>query len=294
MNTPFSRRRLLLASAALPLLASPLARAGRDAAPFALQLQQLEQRFGGRLGVFALDTADGAVLAHRADERFPFCSTFKAMLAGAIYHKSQTTPGLLDKRVRYTRDELVTYSPATERHLADGMTVGALCEATVQLSDNSAANLLLKELGGPAALTAFARTLGDTVFRLDRWETELNSAIPGDERDTSSPRAMAQSVGKLALGEVLTPALRQRYQRLLLGNTTGATTIQAGVPGDWKVGDKTGSGSYGTRNDVAVLWPPRRAPLLVAVYTTQGRPDAKSSDATVAAAARIVAAWATA
>lgn len=293
MNHKMNRRRFLLAAAALPLMGVPLACAGRDAARFVQQLQQLERSFGGRIGVFALDTADGTRLTHRADERFPFCSTFKAMLAGAMFQRSSREPGLLERRIGYGRGNLVEYSPVTEKHVDGGMTVAELCAAAVQYSDNSAANLLLKQLGGPQALTAFARSIGDTRFRLDRWETELNSAIPGDPRDTTTPQAMTLSLNRLALGDVLEPALRRRYQELLLGNTTGAATIRAGVPADWRVGDKTGSGSYGTRNDVAVLWPPRRAPLVVTVYTAQHEPDAKTRNDVVAAAARIVAAWAT-
>ncbi len=171
------------------------------------------------------------------------------------------------------------------------MTVAALCAAAIQYSDNTASNLLMKILGGPEAITTFARSLGDRQLRLDRWETALNSSIPGDRRDTSTPNAMGLSLQRLALGDALEPHLQLQLQVWLQGNTTGAARIRAGVPADWQVGDKTGTGDYGTANDLAVLWPPRRAPVVVAIYTTQGDKDAKARNDVVALAARIVVDW---
>jgi beta-lactamase class A len=163
----------------------------------------------------------------------------------------------------------------TSKHLADGMTVAELCEATLQYSDNPAANLLMKQIGGPAAVTAYARSIGDTEFRLERWETELNSAIPGDARDTTTPSAMARSLHKLVLGDALPAAQRKQLKDWMLGNTTGATRIRAGVPAAWPVADKTGAGDYGTVNDIAVIWPPGKAPIVLAVYLTQPGKDDK-------------------
>ncbi|WP_435575389.1 class A beta-lactamase, partial [Burkholderia cenocepacia] len=155
-----------------------------------------------------MDTASGRVIEHRAGERFPFCSTFKAMLSAAVLAQSVERPGLLQQRVTYTKADLVNYSPVSEKHVGAGMTVAALCEATIQYSDNSAANLLMKLIGGPSAVTAYARSIGDDAFRLDRWETELNTALPGDPRDTTTPAAMAASIRVLTLGDALPAAQR--------------------------------------------------------------------------------------
>lgn len=285
-----SRRTFLLAAAALPF-ASAWAAARSDAASAHLQLQQLERAFDGRLGLFALNTGNGAQLGYRATERFPVCSTFKVLLAAAILQRSTQTPGLMQQRIQYIKRDLVSYSPISEKHLETGMTVAELCAAAVQYSDNTASNLLMKLLGGPAGVTAYARSIGDAEFRLDRWETDLNTAIPGDPRDTSTPEAMGRSVQRLALGDALQAPQREQLQTWLRGNTTGATRIRAGVPSAWQVGDKTGTGDYGTTNDIAVLWPPQRAPVVVAVYVTQQAQDAKARNDVVASAARIVVGW---
>jgi len=276
--THFTTRRALL----LALAAAPFARAA-DAPASALA--QLEKTSGGRLGVAAIDTANGRRLLHRADERFPLCSTFKMMASAAILARGSA---LLEKRVRYTAADLVTYSPVTGKHVDEGMTVAELCAAALQYSDNTAGNLLLKELGGPAALTAYARSIGDQAFRLERWETELNTAIPGDLRDTTTPLSMALSLQKLVLGEALPPAQRQRLKDWMLGNTTGAARIRAGLPAGWPVADKTGTGDYGSANDIAVIWPPGRAPVVLAVYLTQPGKDDQPRSEIHAQAARIV------
>jgi len=288
MNSPVQRRTLLLAASVLPLAAACTAwsQKGPQASAEA-QLAELERSCGGRLGVVAFNTASGARLQHRAHERFPFCSTFKLMLAATVLERSAKDPSLLARRISYGKADIIPNSPVTEKHVADGMTVAALCAATIQYSDNAAANLLMKMLGGPADVTAFARTIGDQVFRLDRWETELNTAIPGDLRDTTTPAAMADSVQRLVLGDALAGAQRSQLQIWLLGNTTSAERFMAAVPPGWKVGDKTGAGSYGTNNDVGVMWPPTGAPLVVAVYLTFPDKDAKNRNDVVAAAARI-------
>ncbi|MGC3984746.1 MAG: class A beta-lactamase [Pseudorhodoferax sp.] len=290
------RRALLLAAAALPLAgarAAPPRRAGQAQAE--RELAALEQGFAGRIGVCALDTADGALLGQRADERFPMCSSFKAVLAAAILARSGTEPGLLAQPVHYTRSDLLAHSPVTAQNLAQGMTVAALCEATVQTSDNAAANLLLQRVGGPAGLTAFMRGIGDAQFRLDRWELALNSSLPGDPRDTTTPRAMAESLRKLVVDGALAPAQREQLAAWLRGTVTGAARIRAGMPAGWVVGNKTGTsgqGSYGSAIDVAVVWPPARAPLVLTVFTTRHAADAPALDAPIAQAARIAARWA--
>ncbi|KVC48072.1 class A beta-lactamase [Burkholderia ubonensis] len=291
MTYSSQRRTLLLAAATAPLAltlnacASP--RANASAVGSATSLAELELAEGGRLGVHALDTATGRRVQHRADERFPFCSTFKAILIAAVLAESVARPALFTQRVTYRQADLLEWSPVTEKHVDTGMTVGELCEATAQYSDNAAANLLMKLLGGPAAVTAFARSIGDETFRLDRWEPELNTALPGDARDTTTPAAMAASLRALALGDALPAPQRAQYAQWLRGNKTGDKRIRAGVPTGWQVGDKTGTGDYGTINDIGVLWPPARGPIVLTVYYTQARADAKRKDDVIAAATRI-------
>ncbi|KAG8153322.1 PEN family class A beta-lactamase, Bcc-type [Burkholderia catarinensis] len=300
------RRTLLLAAATAPLVLTVTACASRQsAAPdpataaaaaaadavapaaAAATLADLERDAGGRLGVCAIDTASGRSVEHRADERFPFCSTFKAMLSAAVLAQSVERPGLLQRRVTYGKADLVNYSPVTEKHVGAGMTVAGLCEATIQYSDNSAANLLIKLIGGPPAVTAYARSIGDDRFRLDRWETELNTALPGDLRDTTTPAAMAASMRVLTLGEALPAAQRAQLVTWLRGNKVGDKRIRAGVPAGWTVGDKTGTGDYGTTNDAGIVWPPSRAPIVLVVYYTQAQADARAKDDVIASAARI-------
>jgi beta-lactamase class A len=251
-------------------------------------LDELESRFGGRVGVYALDTGSGATITHRAAELFPMCSTFKILAAGAILRLRQSQPGLLDRLVRYDRSKVVSASPVTSLHVADGMTVSGLCHAAVTQSDNTAANLLLEILGGPGAVTQFARSLGDPVTRLDRWEPQLNDVPPGEQRDTTAPERMAGNLRALVLGNALDPAGRDLLTDWLVANQTGGTRIRAGLPAGWRVGDKTGSGDRGEVNDVAVVWPPTRAPLIIAVYTVPGDPKAGPNNA-VPSAASIVA-----
>lgn len=274
------RRSLILAAVAAPLAGCALA-PPRDES-FAREMARIEKKSGGRLGAAAFDTGRQIQLSWRGAERFPMCSTFKVLAASSILARE---PGLLSKRINYTKADLVPHAPVTEKHLADGMTNAELCAAVLQVSDNPAANLLMKQVGGPAGVTAYARSLGDEMFRLDRWETELNSAIPGDPRDTTTPVAMMRTLQKLALGDALTPAARKLLVDWMLTSTTGAARIRAGVPSDWKVADKTGSGSHGTTNTIAVMYPPGKAPIVIVVYFTESE---KQRDDVVAAAARAV------
>jgi beta-lactamase class A len=284
------RRALLFAVATVPWILAGTAQADTQSSSASAQalLATLERTAGGRLGVSACNTANAMRIGYRADERFPFCSTFKLMLTAAILARSTQVAGLMQQRLHYSRRNLINYSPVSAKHLADGMTIAELCAAAMQYSDNTAANLLLKVLGGPAALTAFARSIGDPEFRLDRRETELNTAIPGDPRDTSTPAAMARSLQVLALGQILPAPQRDQLQQWLRGNTTGAKRIAAALPADWRSGDKTGTGGYGATNDIAVLWPPTREPIVLAIYYTQKKEDAEARDDVVAAAAKIV------
>jgi beta-lactamase class A len=258
-------RRTLLAGA--PALLSP-----GVAVAASPDFARIERQSGGKLGVFAVDTGTGRTLAWRADERFPFCSAFKAPLAAFVLSKVDRGELRLDQSVSYgAADVLSFYAPITRQHLAEGaMTVEALCAAAVDYSDNIAANLLLRETGGPAALTAWMRATGDTAFELSHNEPKLNLSRLGDAHDTTTPRAMASSLRRFALGDVLSPASRARFAGWLVANTTGGQRLRAGLPDGWRVGDKTGTWNEGwfSTVDIALVWPPGRAPWIVAGFVT--------------------------
>lgn len=264
-----------------------------QASPSTGKLRDLEQKHGARLGVFASDTGTGRTVLYRANERFPICSVFKTLAAGAVLRRDRDGE-LLSKVIRYTQAEVDKsgYGPITGKpaNLANGMTVKALCEATIAYSDNAAANFLLRELGGPTAVTRFCRSIGDPVTRLDRWEPELNSAEPWQEFDTTSPRAVGQSYARLTVGHALERTDAEQLTAWLLANTTGANRLRAGLPSDWRLGDKTGTGKYGTTNDVGITWPPGRAPIVIAVLSTKPDAAAGADEPLVARAAEIVAA----
>jgi len=289
MNT--FRQKACLTVALMPLLFSsaPLwAQTPAQAKAVQQKLAELEKSTGGRLGVAMIDTASNTQTLYRADERFAMCSTSKVMATSGILKASETDKNLLNKHVDIKKSDLVNYNPITEKHLDSGMTLGELGAAAIQYSDNVAMNKLIAQLGGPAKVTQFARSLGDETFRLDRTEPSLNTAIPGDNRDTTSPLAMAESLRKLTLGNALAEPQRAQLVEWLKGNTTGAASIRAGLPATWQVGDKTGSGDYGTTNDIAVIWPDNHAPLILVPSITQPQQAAKARKAVLAAAAKIV------
>nr|WP_067828450.1 class A beta-lactamase [Nocardia inohanensis] len=252
------------------------------------RLRTLEQEHTARVGLAGIDTGTGRSYAYRGDERFGMGSTFKPLACAALLRAHPLGTGYFDQLVRFTQDEVVTNSPIAETRVATGMTVRELCDAAITRSDNTAGNQLLKLLGGPEALTAFLRSIGDQVTRLDRWEPLLNSNIPGDERDTTTPAALAADYRLLVVGDGLAEPERQQLTAWLLDNKTGGPRIRAGIPADWKTGDKTGSGDYGVANDVAVTWPAGvSAPLVIAVLTTKTEPGAQADNPLVAAAATI-------
>ncbi|MEU7219392.1 class A beta-lactamase [Nocardia iowensis] len=253
-----------------------------------VRLVELEGRYEARLGVFALATGTGATIAHRADERFAFCSTFKGLAAAAVLHRNPLSH--LGTLVRYTEADLMKSAVITRQHVATGMTIRQLCDAAVRYSDGTAGNLLLRDLGGPAELTGYARSLGDTVTRMDRIEPTIAEAVPGDPRDTTSPRAFGSDYQKILLGETLPPEQRAFLRDLLERNATpaGAQRIRAGVPQGWTVADKTGTGDYGTLNDIAIVWPPQSAPLVIAIMSNKADRDAKYEPSLLAEAAAYV------
>lgn len=272
------------APAASTSSAAPSATPSAEPVPAPAELAALERRSGARIGVYAVDTGTGRTLAHRADERFAYASTCKALAAGAML--AATSDADRDRVVRYRRADLVAHSPVTERHVDTGMTLRDAAEAAVRYSDNTAGNLLFDALGGPAGFARALRDVGDRVTRPVRTEPELNAATPGDERDTSTPRALAGSLRAYTLGETLPPADRDLLLGWMRASTTGSGLVRAGVPAGWQVADKSGTGGYGTRNDIAVVWPPDRAPIVLAVMTSRDGRDAKPDDTLVAQAAR--------
>jgi beta-lactamase class A len=253
-------------------------------------LAQLETASGGRLGVAVLDTLTGVRSGHRVNERFPMCSTFKLLAAAAVLARVDAGQERLDRRIRFEARDLVVNSPVTKQRAGgDGMSLAEICEAAMTVSDNTAGNLLLANLGGPSGLTAFARSLGDEMTRLDRIEPDLNEALPGDVRDTTTPAAMLSNLRSLVLGNVLSSSSRDQLTAWLLGNKTGDTRLRAGVPATWRTGDKTGSGETGTTNDVGIVWPPQRAPIIVSIFLTGTAASGEQRNATLASVGRAVA-----
>ncbi|RQS74545.1 class A beta-lactamase [Burkholderia sp. Bp8963] len=228
-------------------------------------IADIERRHGGRLGVFAVDTGSGRTLSHRADERFLMCSTFKGILAAQVLARVDAGNEQLDRLVRYTEQDLIFTSPITKANVARGeMSVAALCDAMLVYSDNTAAILLMRSIGGPAGLTGFARGLGDTVTRSDRYEPDSNDY--GGERDTTTPRAIVTLARSVLLGNVLSPGSRERLERGMIDCKPGLNRIRAVLPAGWQAGDRPGTSLQGETNDYALVRPPGRAPLLVAAY----------------------------
>lgn len=290
MNGSRINRRVLLLGATLtaPMLLRParaLAATGIEA-----RLADLERQSGGRLGVALFDSMTGLRSGHRANERFAMCSTFKLLAAALILARVDRRQELLDRRIVFTAADLVAGAPITKDRIGEpGMTIAELCEAAVTVSDNGAANLLLASFSGPEALTAYARSLGDEVTRLDRAEPTLNEATPGDPRDTTTPAAMLETMRKLLLDNALLPPSRNQLIRWLTANKTGDARLRAGLPPSWRIGDKTGTGDHGATNDIAILWPPDRAPILVTAYFAESTQSDDARNAVLAEVGRIVA-----
>jgi len=260
-------------------IAAPGARAA-DASSAAARVAAIEAAAGGRLGVAVIDAAGTRRLAHRADERFAMCSTFKALAVAAALKRVDAGADKLDRMIAYGPADLLEYAPVSKAHVADGaMSLADICAAAIQWSDNTAANLILKTIGGPPAVTAFARALGDSVTRLDRDEPTLNTAIPGDPRDTTSPAAMAADLRALILGDALSPASRRQLEAWMAGDKVADKRLRAGLPADWGIADKTGTGDHCAANTIAILRPPSQPPLFVAVYFAESdrTPDERNA-----------------
>ncbi|MFD6509903.1 class A beta-lactamase [Bacillus mycoides] len=247
---------------------------------------KLEKDYDAKLGIYALDTGTNQTVTYRSDERFAYASTHKALAVGALLQKKSIKD--LDQRIKYTSKDLVNYNPITEKYVDTGMTLKELADASIRYSDNTAQNLILKQLGGPSEFKKSLREIGDTVTNPERFEPELNEVQPGDTRDTSTPKALATSLQAYALGDILSIEKRNFLIDLMKRNTTGDNLIRAGVPGEWEVADKTGSGSYGTRNDIAIIWPPNKKPIILAILSNHAKEDAKYDDKLIANATKIV------
>ncbi|PWT92070.1 MAG: class A beta-lactamase [Proteobacteria bacterium] len=280
---PLDRRSLLVSLCCLaagPALAE-------DAPP---ALETYERESGGRVGFYAENLSSGKKLAWRADERFVMCSTFKASLAACVLARVDRGEDQLAAMIAYGNADLLDYAPVAKENFAKrAMSVGDMCKASVEVSDNTCANLLLARIGGPAALTAFWRSIGDTTSRLDHNEPELNRSPPGDPHDTTTPAAMAGNFRRLALGEALSAASRAQLTDWMVNCKTGAKRLRAGLPGTWKIGDKTGNNGKDASGDIVVAWPKPDTPILITAYTQGGTPNAAQIDAVFASIGRMVA-----
>jgi beta-lactamase class A len=283
----FHRREFILAGLGLAVTGLP-ARAGETDA----RLKALEARLGGRAGLMVLDTGSGQQLTWRADERFAMCSSFKWLLATAVLAKTEQGALTLKQVISYSEKDLagLGVAPITRAHVKEGaLSVETLCAAAVEESDNGAANLLLKQVGGPKGLTRYLRRIGDDTTRLDRNEPTLNENRPGDPRDTTTPSAMVKTMRKVLMGDALKPQSRDLLLDWLRNCKTGAKRLRAGLPADWQEGDKTGTGSRGATVDDAIIWPPKRAPILAAAYLSDSSKSVEEREAAMAEMGRLIA-----
>lgn len=248
---------------------------------------ETEKRLDARIGLAVYDYQSGKRWEYNANDRFPLTSTFKALACAAVLERVDAGDEDLQRVVIVRESDLVPYAPVTEKRLGgQGMTLYELCDAAMLMSDNTAANLVLRSLGGPQGVTGFARRIGDSVTRLDRWEIELNEASPGDLQDTTTPNAMAQNLRRLVFGDVLSTDSRQQLVDWLVGNKVAGSLIRAGIPRDWRIGDRTGAGGYGSRSIIAVIWPPERRPVVVAIYMTETKASFDERNAAIAGMAK--------
>ncbi|CAN1721488.1 Beta-lactamase [Hyphomicrobium sp. 1Nfss2.1] len=283
-----SRREVL--GAALAIAAAQVTTSPANAAPSDIdaKLAEIEAGIKGKLGVAIIDTKTGELYARNPFERFPLCSTFKLLAAALVLVRVDNGEEKLDRRIVIEKGDIVPYSPVTEQHIGgEGMTIAELCEAAITRSDNTAANVLLKTFGGPEALTNWLRTLGDQATRLDRAEPALNDVSEGDFRDGTTPRAMAYTVQRILLGNVLSKSNEKQLLDWLVANKTGDARLRAGLPSDWRVGDKTGT-CKGTTSDVAIVWPPNHPPLIIAAYLTAPGASPEAREKALASVARTV------
>ncbi|WP_438287468.1 class A beta-lactamase [Priestia megaterium] len=248
------------------------------------EFAKLEDKYDANLGIYALDTGTNKTVTYHPDERFAYTSTHKALAVGALLQQKSIED--LNERIFYTRDDLVNYNPITEKHVDTGMTLRELADASLRYSDNTAGNLILQQLGGPDGFKEALENIGDDVTLPERFEPDLNEVNPGETHDTSTPRALASSLQTYVLGQALPEDKRALLTDWMKRNTTGDALIRAGVPKSWEVADKTGAGSYATRNDIAILWPPKGNPIVLAILSNRTEKDAEYNDKLIAEAAK--------
>jgi len=278
---------LIAAQITLPLAASAQ---GFDPAPLARVVEDASERLSARIGVAVIDTETGKRWSARGEQRFPTNSTFKAFLCAALLNRGDKGTADPDREVTIRHSDIVSYSPVTEKRVGGApVSLRELCAITVTVSDNAAANLVLKEIGGPEGLTAYLRGIGDDVTRADRWEPDSNTGTPGDDRDTTSPTAAAETLQKLVLGDALSVETRRELTDWLIGNKVGDATLRAGLPKDWRIADKTGAGANGSRSNIAVIWPEGREPVVIAVYITATQASFDDRNRTIARIGRALA-----
>ncbi len=265
--------------ASIGLFAAGPARSQEAVDPILSLAAKLENRLDARVGFAIYDLESEQSWEYRADERFAMASTFKVLACAALLAGGET---LTSTTVTINAEDLLAYAPVTERLVGKEVEASALCEATMRTSDNTAANKVLEVLGGPDAVTNFVRTIGDQTTRLDRWEPELNEAQPGSALDTTTPHAMAASLRSIVLGEVLPTAEQEQIRSWLRSNEVGGPLLRAGVPANWRVGDRTGAGGHGTRGIVAVMWPPGSKPVIAAIYLTETTASIEDRNAAIA------------
>lgn len=247
---------------------------------------KLENEFDAQIGVYAIDTGSNDTIEYQQEERFAFASTYKSLAAAVLLQQKSLEE--LEEVITYTEDDLVPYSPITEKYVDTGMSLLDLAEAAVRHSDNTAGNLLYEAIGGPKGFEQALNQIGDSVTQADRFEPDLNAFTPGDTQDTSTPKALAGSLQAFAVGDIIPEGKRELFHNWLQGNATGDTLIRAGAPEDWVVGDKSGAASYGTRNDIAVVWPPNSDPIVIAIMSRHEAEDAEYDDALIAEATKVI------
>ena len=270
------------------LAAMALTHAVQAQESFQKKVAAIESKLGGRVGLAILNLHNGDKWVYKAYDRFPISSTFKVQLCGAILAKVDTDDENLDRQIKFEKSEIVSWSPVTKNRVQTGMSVGELCEATMTMSDNTAANLLLETIGGPQGLTSFLRGIGDDTTRLDRWETKLNEGVPGDLRDTTTPAAALSTLEKLLFGKALSMSSRRQLTDWMIDDKVADDLLRASLPEGWEIGDKSGAGGYGSRSIVAVIWPPEKGPILVTVYLTENEADFPTRNQAIAGIGEVI------
>ncbi len=275
-----------MAALALSTMSSTVSTVAGDR--LAGKLAATEAKLGGRLGAIIIDTHSGRHWLHRADERFPMNSTFKAFAAAAVLARVDRGEEDLQRLIPIRREDIARYAPVTQKRIGGYMSVFELCEAATTMSDNTAANLITDSLGGPQVWTQFMRSIGDDVSRLDRKEPDMTEGRPGDPRDTTTPKAITASLRTITFGNVLQPASREQFRKWLLDNKVAQPLFRSVLPAGWVIGDRTGAGGHGTRGIVSVIWPPERKPVLASVYVTDTRGGMNERNAAIADIGRVM------